>query len=125
MRILYSMLMLLALAFNPGYVWSDASKGDDEVGVRALVKNPEEHKGEVHVAGVVSQVATEAKMFGLIDIEEFKTCQKVTCASLVLPVQWDGTMPEVGQQLTVMGEIQKEGKRYLFNASKVDTVPSK
>ena len=124
MRIIIAMIALIALALIPGYVWSDASKGDVEVGVRALVKNPEEHKGEVHVEGVVSQVASEAKMFGLIDLEEFKTCQKVTCASLILPIQWDGTMPEVGQQLTVMGEIQKEGKRYLFNASKVDIVSS-
>lgn len=125
MRILVAMIALVALALVPGYSWSDTSKNKVEGGVRALVKNPEEHKGQIQVAGVVSQVASEAKMFGLIDLEEFKTCQKVTCASLVLPVQWDGAMPEVGQQLTVMGEIQKEGKRYLFNASKVDTVSSK
>lgn len=125
MRILVAMIALVALALVPGYSWPDTSKNNVEVGVRALVKNPEEHKGQIQVAGVVSQVASEAKMFGLIDLEEFKTCQKVTCASLFLPVQWDGAMPEVGQQLTVMGEIQKEGKRYLFNASKVDTVSSK
>lgn len=88
-----------------------------EVGVRTLMEAPEKYSQQVKVSGVVSQVVAEAKILGLIDLEEFKECNKVTCANLVLPIRWEGTMPEVGQQLTSTGEIQKEGERYLFIAN--------
>ena len=88
-----------------------------DVGVRTLMKSPEKYSQKVRVSGVVSQVVEDAKILGLIDLEEFKDCNKVTCAKLVLPILWDGTMPEVGQQLTSRGKIQKEGDRYLFIAN--------
>lgn len=125
MRFLLSVVMLLTLAIVSGHAWADKTKGDVEVSVRALMESPEAYTGQIQIAGVVSQVVPESKMFGLIDLEEFKTCQKVTCASLVLPIEWDGAMPEVGQQLTAVGEIQKEDKRYLFKASKVAPVSGK
>ena len=43
MRILVAMIALVALALVPGYSWSDTSKNKVVVGVRALVKNPEEY----------------------------------------------------------------------------------
>lgn len=122
MRFLLSGFMLLTLAIVPDQAWAEKTKENVEVGVRALMESPEAYKGQIQVAGVVSQVVPDSKMFGLIDLEEFKTCQKVTCASLTLPITWDGTMPEVGQQLNAVGEIHKEGKRFLFKASKVDPV---
>jgi len=125
MRLLLSVIMLLTLAIVPGHAWADKANGDVEVGVRALMESPEAYAGPIQIAGVVSQVVPGSKMFGLIDLEEFKTCQKVTCASLVLPIEWDGAMPEVGQQLTAVGEIQKEDMRYLFKASKVAPVSGK
>lgn len=88
-----------------------------EVGVRTLMKSPEKYSQQIRVSGVVSQVVEDAKILGLIDLEEYKACNKVTCASLVLPIRWEGTMPEVGQQLTSTGKIQKEGERYLFIAN--------
>ena len=81
------------------------------------MKSPEKYSQEVRVSGVVSQVVEDAKILGLIDLEEFKDCNKVTCAKLVLPIRWEGTMPDVGQQLTSTGKIQKEGERYLFIAN--------
>lgn len=114
--------MLTALVMVPGHAWSEKPKGDVEVGVRAVMESPEAYKGQIRVSGVVSQVVPDSQMFGLIDQGEFKTCRKVTCASLVLPIEWDGSMPDVGQKLTAVGEIQKAGKRYLFKASKVSFV---
>lgn len=96
-----------------------------EVGVRTLMKSPEKYSKKIRVFGVVSQVVEEAKIFGLIDLEEYKDCNKVTCAKLVLPIRWDGTMPGVGQQLTSMGKIQKEGERYLFIAQDLTVASSR
>lgn len=124
MRFLLAVVTLLTLAMVPGHACAEKTKEDVEVGVRALMESPEAYNDQIQVAGVVNQVVPDSKMFGLIDLEEFKTCQKVTCASLTLPISWDGTMPEVGQQLTAVGEIQKEGKRFLFKASKVNPASS-
>jgi hypothetical protein len=96
---------------------SFSAETEHVVGVRTLMKSPEKYSKKVKVSGVVSQVVEEAKILGLIDLEEFKDCNKVTCAKLVLPIRWDGNMPEVGQQLTSTGKIQKEGERYLFIAN--------
>lgn len=114
-KTLLLVMLALCLLVAPGL--SSETEQTVDVGVRALMKSPEKYAQPLRVSGVVSQVVEEAKILGLIDLEEFKTCQKVTCASLVLPVRWDGTMPEIGQQLTTTGKIQKEGKRYLFIAS--------
>lgn len=119
MRLLFLFSTTFVFAMAPVHAWAENPKVDAEIGVRALMESPESYKSQVQVAGVVSQVVTDSKIFGLIDLEEFKTCQKVTCASLVLPVKWDGNMPEVGQTLSAVGEIQKEGKRFLFKASEV------
>lgn len=117
-------LFTLCLFAAPG-LSSDAEQiVNVGVGVRALMKSPEEYPQQIRVSGVVSQVVEEAGILGLIDLEEFKTCNKVTCASLVLPIRWDGPMPEVGQQLTSTGKIRKEDGRYLFIATDLVVVTS-
>lgn len=114
-------LLTLCLFAAPGF--SSEPEPLAKVGVRTLMESPEKYSQQIRVSGVVSQVVEDAKILGLIDLEEFKTCNKVTCASLILPVRWEGTMPEVGQQLTSTGKIQKEGKRYLFIASDLVVSP--
>ena len=111
------LVALLVSCFIAATSFAAGAEQVAEVGVRTLMNAPEKYTEEVRVSGVVSQVVEDAKILGLIDLEEFKDCNKVTCAKLVLPVRWDGTMPEVGQQLTSTGKIQKEGERYLFIAN--------
>jgi hypothetical protein len=111
-------LLVLCIFAVPGF--SSEPELVAEVGVRILMKSPEKYSQQIKVSGVVSQVVEDAKIFGIIDLEEFKACNSVTCcASLVLPIRWEGTMPEVGQQLTSTGKIQKEGERYLFIGSEL------
>ena len=122
MRILFSIVLVLTLAMFPARARADGAKEIPEVGVRNLMQSPETYHGNIQVSGVVSQVVAESRLFGLIDLEEFKTCQKVTCASLILPVHWDGSMPEIGQHLNVFGEIRKDGDHFLFSASHLTLV---
>jgi hypothetical protein len=119
------LLSLLTLCLFAAPSFSSESEQFAEVGIRTLMKSPEKYSQQIRVTGVVSQVVEDAKIIGLIDLEEFKACNKVTCASLVLPIRWDGIMPEVGQQLTTTGKIQKEGERYLFIANDLVVVPPK
>lgn len=103
--------------------WSGSAKELAEVGVRTLMQAPEQYSQQIKVSGVVSQIAEDVKIFGLIDLAEYKDCNKVTCASLVLPVHWEGAMPDIAQKVTVTGEIRKEGERYLFIASELAVLP--
>jgi len=119
MRFLLFPILLSALYLIPKPGWSGGAEEVAVVGVHALMKSPEQYSRQIKVSGVVSQVVEDEEIFGLIDLEEFKTCKKVTCASLVLPIRWEGSMPKIGQQLTVTGEIEKEGERYLFIASEL------
>lgn len=118
-------LALLALSLFAAPCLSSEADPVAEIGVRTLMKSPEKYSRQISVSGVVSQVVAEANIIGLIDLEEFKTCNKVTCASLVLPVRWEGLMPEVGQKLMTIGKIKKEGERYLFIASDLVVAPAK
>jgi len=118
-----TLLILLALCLFAAPGFSSEPEPTAKVGVRTLMKSPEKYSQQVRVTGVVSQVVEDAKILGIIDLEEFKDCNKVTCASLMLPIRWEGTMPEVGQQLMSTGKIQKEGKRYLFIASDLVVSP--
>lgn len=119
MRFIFSCILLATLCLTPSSAWTEDSNAVPEIEVRALMESPEKHSQKIRVSGVVSQVVEDANVFGLIDLAEFKTCKKVTCASLVLPVRWEDSMPEIGQQLIATGEIQKEGERYIFIASKL------
>jgi len=122
MRFLVSAVLLtLVILAGPGTALCQEPRSA-AVGVRELMQDPEGFPQAIEVSGVVSQVVAEAGLFGLIDVKEFKTCQKVTCASLVLPVRWDGPLPEVGTELLVTGKIRNDGERYLFAASDLKTV---
>jgi len=92
----------------------------DTVGVDRLMKNPGNYTHSVRVAGVVSQVFDERGMFGMIDLEEFRRCGKVTCSLLMLPVSWQGPMPDVGSQVLISGKIGEAEGRRLFIADKID-----
>jgi len=117
------LIVLLVTAFPALSVSGDAQS--PLIGVRALMQSPENFTQTMRVSGVVSQVVPDSHILGLIDVEEFRTCQKVTCASLILPVHWEGTFPKVGSELVVTGKIRKDGERYLFAASDLETVTAK
>ncbi len=88
----------------------------DLVGVDTLMREAERRPGTATVEGVVSQVFPDRDLVGLIDVEEFRKCRVVSCASLTLPVRWKGPMPELASTVRVDGEVQKEGVRLLFVA---------
>ena len=95
------------------------------VGVDTLMREAERRRGPAIVEGVVSQVFPDRDLMGLIDAEEFRKCKVVSCASLTLPVRWEGPMPELASTVRVDGEVQKEGVRLLFVARALEvTAPA-
>ena len=93
------------------------------VGVEALMKNVNEHRGVLRVEGVVSVVSAEHQSLTLIDTRELEECGVTTCAEFKLPVRWKGSMPAVRDVVRVEGEVQeKDGKR-VFVATGLEKMP--
>lgn len=86
------------------------------------VKSAKALPGTLEVVGVVAKRNTSTGMFSLIDREEFRKCQSVSCANFLLPVRWSGKLPSIASVIKVKGAVRdtKEGK-FLF-AETVETV---
>jgi len=66
----------------------------------------------LEVIGVVARRGAPAGTFSLIDREEFRKCQSVSCANFLLPVRWSGKLPSITSVVKVKGAVRdtKEGK---------------
>jgi hypothetical protein len=93
--------------------------------VSALMREVDKHKGPLRVEGVVSKVFPKEQKLGLIDAAEFRKCGVVTCAEMVLPVQWNGAMPEVKSLVRLEGEIRDAGGKLEFVARSLEKVPAR
>lgn len=74
--------------------------------------------GTIEVVGVVAKRNASTGTFSLIDREEFRKCQSVSCANFLLPVRWIGKTPSIATAVKVKGAVRdtKEGK-FLFAES--------
>lgn len=132
-------LVLVCVGGAGGLYWRaqgpDASVGSATtspngiVGVEALMRGVDSHRGSVRVEGVVATIAADRQLFMLIDRKEFAECNDLNCAQLMLPVQWTGPLPATKDIVEVAGEIKEmtssaTGKqaRLVFVASAVRKV---
>lgn len=82
------------------------------------VKSAKSLPNALEVVGVVARRDATAGTFSLIDREEFRKCQSVSCANFLLPVRWSGKPPSITSVVKVKGAVRdtKEGK-FLFAES--------
>lgn len=128
--VIIALTMLLSAPFPSGTAMAQsaalkAAPSDGVLDVSTLMREAKQLEGSIRVEGVVSQVFPKEQKLGLIDAAEFKRCGVVTCADLVLPVRWSGTMPEPKTHVRLEGEIQKLGVRMEFAAKSLEKVSSK
>ena len=95
---------------------------DENLGVDELMKNVDSIRGTVQVRGVVGVILLQKQMFTLIDIEEYQKCGILTCAPLILPIQWQGPMPTVRELVEVKGEVQEANGKLVFDAMQISSV---
>ncbi len=98
------------------------AKTNAVLGVETFMRGVSHYQGRVQVEGVVRTVSAKTHTLALIDVAEFEKCGLADCAELVLPVRWAGTMPSVGQNVRVSGEVQKQKTKLVFVASEVEKV---
>lgn len=111
--------MIAAAAFALFWNGRDARSGARDTGAAAVgvddfMRHPERHPDQVEVEGVVSTVSSDGGFLTLIDASEYQECGVVNCASLSLPVRWDGEMPSIAERVRVGGHVQESsGKLFL------------
>jgi hypothetical protein len=96
-------------------VFADKSNSN-VLGVRQLMTNPDQYAAKIQVEGIATQIYPDRHLVTLIDLQEFKDCNSVTCAKLTLPVRWEGEMPNSKDYLRIDGSIQKEDGKMIFIA---------
>lgn len=92
------------------------------LGVDALMRNVDQHRGPVTVVGVVSAASADKQAVTLIDTKEFAECGVTNCASLALPVRWAGPAPAVEKTVRVNGEVRESDGKLVFVASALQEV---
>ncbi len=95
------------------------------LGVEQLAKAPAEFADRsLKVRGIVSSVVARNGAFTLIDVEEYKSCRELDCATYQVPVAFAGTLPDTAQTVLVTGRLeQPEPGRYLVRAEQVEREP--
>jgi hypothetical protein len=76
-------------------------------------------RGVTEVQGVVGATSTERRIFGLIDVREVEACGGIDCPEFMLPVNWEGELPALGQTVLVRGQVKTTDGGLLFAASEV------
>ena len=121
--------VLLVFGFAGSHLFTAEIAGDDEgsddiavVGVDELMESPNDFDGPVQVEGVVSGVSDIDDKLTLIDLEEYELCKDVTCAALMLPVNWEGEMPDVEDEVVVFGEIRETDEGLIFAALEIEVI---
>ena len=91
-------------------------------GVNSFMRGVDHYQGRVQVEGIVKTISAKNQTMGLVDLEGCEKCEQGSCAELVLPVRWTGTMPRVGELVRVSGDVQKKKGKLTFVASEVNKV---
>lgn len=76
-------------------------------------------QGVIEVQGVVGGSSAERQLLGLIDTREVEACGGIDCPEFILPVQWDGEVPALGQTVSVKGQVRTTDEGLLLAASEV------
>lgn len=53
----------------------------------------------------------------MVDTAEVKACQSVGCGTFILPVKYDGKLPQVGDDINVTGSFVGGGNDLVFKAT--------
>ncbi len=122
---IFTVITAILLVFSLGQALQAgevAAASPKVLGVDDFMKNVDRYRGKVSLEGVVSAIVPEQQAVSLIDAKEFQNCGVTTCAKLILPVQWRGLVPAVGDLVRVEGQAQEVKGKLMFVADKLEKV---
>jgi cytochrome c-type biogenesis protein CcmE len=97
-----------------------SAKSNNILNVKDIQSDPSAYKGVVIINGVVARVFAKDRVFLIVDTAEVRLCKTVECGQFYLPVEYNGVLPKVLDEVNITGSF-KEGGR-VFVADKIDIV---
>ena len=86
--------------------------------VNDIQADPSSFTDTITINGVMAGVSqTDQKLFGLVDTAEVKACKSVGCSTFILPVKYDGKLPQVGDEVNVTGSFVGSDNDLVFIAT--------
>ena len=83
---------------------------------------PASFKGVITITGVVARLHPSApKVFAIIETKEAIYCKEVDCAKFYLPVQYEGKLPQVWDEVSITGSLTRQDG-FILKASRVDVL---
>ena len=90
------------------------------LGVDEFMKNADRYRGKVSLEGAVATVVPREQAITLMDREKLGVC---ACVQVnLLPVQWCGPMPAMGDLIRIEGQAQEVEGKLMFVADKLAKV---
>jgi len=90
------------------------------LGVDEFMKNADRYRGKVSLEGVVGTVVPKEQEITLMDRGKLGVC---ACVQVnLLPVQWCGPMPAMGDLIRIEGQAQEVKGKLMFIADKLEKV---
>ncbi len=89
------------------------------INVNELAANPAAFYGNIRLRGVVAGVNKARKVFGIIDVSEFKSCGTLLCARYTLPVKYSGNPPELKSIVNISGRLTKNNRGMIIEAQNI------
>lgn len=125
-RIIYAFGLIALIA---GLVFIGLGSGKSKtvkeggiLSVNDMQADPASFGGVIVVTGVVARMhPSDAKVFAIIETEEAKHCKSTGCAKFYLPVQYEGKLPQVWDEVNITGSLVKQDG-FLLKASRVDVL---
>ena len=107
-------------ALRPASLDPDTAK----VAVDVLLRDPGNFDGDIALDGVVVQAFADRGAFVMVDLEEFKSCGLEACTDATFPVRvpsddFEGTVPQPGDFVTVLGAYRALERGFEFDVREV------
>lgn len=113
------LLMLFSLA-----VFSGCKKEPDALQVNDVASDPGAFEGALNVVGVVNAYSqSDPTILGIMDKKEL-LCTTPNCNKVLLPVQFTGNRPALGDEIMVSGTFQHLSGGLVFKADTMEVLAS-
>jgi hypothetical protein len=90
------------------------------LGVDEFMKNADRYRGKVSLEGVVGTIVPREQAITLMDKGKLGVC---ACVQVnLLPVQWCGPMPAMGDLIRIEGQAQEVEGKLMFVADKLEKI---
>ena len=120
--IIHIMFIILVLFFIT--IFTGCQSGPDALQVNDVASDPGAFKGPLNVVGVVNAYSqSDPTILGIMDKKEL-LCTRPGCKKVLLPVQFAGKRPAIGDEIMVSGAFQNLDTGLIFKADNMEILAS-